>query len=706
VYIKSTLPQAKAQRRISQTLLRLCIFIITGFAASSMAFAQSTGWISSPDHPPVQLRVMLTGEHDHSANQVQAVLDVELEKDWKTYWRSPGEGGVAPELDWSQSENIADVTWHWPAPRHYEQFGVVTLGYQSHVSFPLTITLKDLDQPALLKAKLQLASCTTICVITDYSIALPINMPNLMLDQQAMFLFNQGMSSTPKKTDQVTVTDTYWDQANQTLTLQLSQSQPWLNPQVLVDGEAVVDEHFGRPKLSIQANQLNAVFDVSNWLGEADLGAKPITITVIDDTLAAELNTTVSTMPLAAKVDSDHGLIAMFGFALLGGLILNIMPCVLPVLGMKLNSVVAAQGMQQKHVRASFVASALGILTSFAILAAGLTVLKMGGQAIGWGIQFQSGWFITFLFVVTLLFAANLLGLFEVRLPSGANTWMALKGNDSHLGHFIQGMFATLLATPCSAPFLGTAVAYALGASYLDLWLIFFALGLGMSAPWLLFAAKPKLVSYMPKPGAWMYRVKAGFGVMMLATSLWLASLLTPFIGSAIAMAIMVLIVIGLIVLIGVKHGKKALLATFALVTVALGGGLIVGSVTAENWASPIVDDLSWQPLDANQIPQLVAQGKSVFVDVTADWCITCKANKIGVILQDPVYSRLKEQDIVLMKGDWTTPSDAVTQYLQSHQRYGVPFNIVYGPNNPTGVELPVILDSQTVLDTIKQVGE
>jgi suppressor for copper-sensitivity B len=222
-----------------------------------------------------------------------------------------------------------------------------------------------------------------------------------------------------------------------------------------------------------------------------------------------------------------------------------------------------------------------------------------------------------------------------------------------------------------------------------------------MSIPWLLFTAFPGLVKAFPKPGAWMNKLKLVFGSMMLLTSLWLTSLLSAFFGTTATAVIIGVIVIASFILVGKVYGRKAFILMSGFSIVALGGGLIVGSVTADSWSTPIVDDLNWQRLDAQSIPALVAEGKTVFVDVTADWCITCKANKIGVVLQNPVYSHLQQANVVTMRGDWTTPSDSVTSYLQSYGRFGVPFNIVYGPNHPEGIALPVILTSESVTQAL-----
>nr|WP_156773148.1 protein-disulfide reductase DsbD domain-containing protein [Vibrio scophthalmi] len=675
-----------------------------------MTAAQTTGWISDPAHPPVKLRLMMTGQSDVRNNTVQAVLDVELADEWKTYWRSPGEAGIAPELDWSSSSNIESIDWHWPVPRYFEQLGIQTLGYKSHVAFPLTITLAHTDQPAQLSARLRLPSCTDICVITDYPIELAINPQTLNLDQEAMFLFNQGLSQSPRANTDIEVMASFWDGEQQQLVVQLSNKNLWQSPQVLADGREVENEFFAPPKLIIanntgehsgeKNNLLTAIFAVSNWKGHTDLSHKPIAITVSDTTFATELTSTVGNTPIQYQTTS---MITMLAFALLGGLILNNMPCVLPVLGLKLNSIALQHRASPQQVRASFLASALGIITSFGLLAGMLTILKMAGGIVGWGIQFQSLPFIVLMLSVTLLFALNLLGLFEFRLPSSLNTWAAKQGKQNYLGHFVQGMFATLLATPCSAPFLGTAVAYALGASYYELWVIFIALGIGMSTPWLLFAIVPKLVQFMPKPGIWMNRIKIVFGIMMLATTYWLTSLLSPFLGAVVTWLIGLSITLFTLIWLVKQYGRKVLIPLIAMFTLGAGTMLVIGSLTADQWATPTVDDLSWQKLRSEKIDQLTSQGKTVFVDVTADWCITCKANKIGVILQDPVYTALKQPNIILMKGDWTRPNDSVTQYLHSNGRYGVPFNIVYGPNAPQGIALPVILSENDVIQAINQ---
>ena len=562
----------------------------------------------------------------------------------------------------------------------------------------MQLKVKDINQPLKLKGLLTLSSCTNICVLTDYDINLDIDLKTMTADPGAMFAYNKAKVSVPQRKTSADI-NLGWDNAKQQLQVLLNEGD-WQYPQVIIDGEPDVSFKLKRIETNKdeQGNkQLSAVFDGSSWLGETDVIGKNLNVTVIEADSAIEYRSVV----IAADIVSGSSpLWAMMLIALLGGLILNVMPCVLPVLGMKLSAVVAAPELNKAQVRQQFLASALGILVSFWLLAAFILSLKLTGQAIGWGVQFQNPWFIGFMALVTSVFALNMLGAFEINLPSSLQTKLATSGGNDTRGHFLQGMFATLLATPCSAPFLGTAVAFALGADTLTLFVIFTALAVGMALPWLLVAVIPQVASYLPKPGRWMNIVKVIFAGMLLLTSLWLISLLANFVAATALWIVAGLLMLLFVVFMAKVHGSAAVIAT---ISISILLSAVTAFATSDRWASPLPTDLEWTPLQQTDIQAKVAKGQTVFVDVTADWCITCKANKVGVILQDPVYSRLKQADIELVIGDWTKPSAPITDYLQSHNRYGVPFNVVYGPNAPDGIELPVILTAKQVIDAINK---
>ncbi|WP_239996521.1 protein-disulfide reductase DsbD family protein [Photobacterium phosphoreum] len=698
----------KLYQYLSVTVALLTTLFGITFASVAIAAPQhTTGWVQNPLHPPVEVRLMLTGQKNLAKHTVQGLLEVKLDKNWKTYWRSPGEGGVAPSINWDMSSNITKVDWQWPLPKRHDFLGVETLGYKHDVIFPLSIHIKDMNKPVFLSGKLTMSSCTSICVLTDYELTFDFIPNQLIPSSEAMFLYNKGESQVPKTSPTVTLNTISYDKAQKKITVVATNTTGWQQPDVLIDGDSQVakDTSFLKPATTIKGNTLYASLPVTSWFGTPELVGQPLHVTIGDHDLAVEITEKVTDTPVSMP-NTTNNLLKTIGLALIGGLILNIMPCVLPVLGMKLSSVISAQGLARRQIRTQFLASAAGIIASFWLLAAFLTAMKLSGQALGWGIQFQSPWFIGAMIAITVLFGANMLGLFEIRLSSNANTWLATKGDNSHLGHFIQGMFATLLATPCSAPFLGTAVAFALGANLVTLFAIFTALAIGMAAPWLLIALFPQLATLMPKPGVWMDRVKTLFGLMMLATSVWLLSLMTSFFSANIVWGLGAVILVIILWLIGRKKGRKTVIITLAVMLLGVAASLFTGSLTANKWATPLPPDHHWIPLDTAKIATEVAQGKTVFVDVTAQWCITCKANKMGVILQEPVYSALENKNIVLMRGDWTKPSDYVTGFLQSYGRFGVPFNIVYGPNAPKGIELPVILSSDSVLDALKKAGK
>ncbi|MGI9273884.1 MAG: protein-disulfide reductase DsbD family protein [Endozoicomonas sp.] len=676
----------------------LCLSLV-----SPSTYALTTEWLSTPQQPDAEVRLLVTGETDPDNNTVFAALEVRLTNDWKTYWRSPGEGGIAPVIQWDASENLEEVTWHWPVPERFDLLGINTLGYKTDIVFPLILKVTDLNRPVNLNGQLRLSTCTTICVLTDYDLRLSFTPSQLKADAEAAYLLDKAFSRVPVLMPDtgLKTTDVYWDKASNEVVINAISENGWNRPDVILDG--LEDITFSLPRIQVRDNQLQARMQASSWLGEFALSGQTAFVTLLNGAnreMASEQSVDIiQGTPQALVPQAPTAFLLMIAFALLGGLILNLMPCVLPVLGLKLSSLVQASGQDYSVTRRQFLSSAAGIVASFWLLAGFIWLLKLTGSSIGWGIQFQSPWFIGFMVLVTALFGANLLDLFEVRLPSFLSTKAAHAGDNSVAGHFIQGMFATLLATPCSAPFLGTAVAFALSRDSLSLFSIFTALGVGMSAPYLIVAVRPSLMAWLPKPGQWMVYLRRILAVLLLLTTLWLVSLLNAHLPTVwvllIAMAPALLMIWRLMVLMRPAAGKGmlALPAVFLSLALVLVGAWSLGMLRHDGSQSA----LHWQALDESRIPELVAAGKTVFVDVTADWCVTCQANKVRVLDRDPVNSRLQQAGLVLMKGDWTRASDDISAFLQKNRRFGVPFNIVYGPGVPKGIPLPVLLDHDSV---------
>lgn len=675
------------------------------YSAQSLAETPSTGWLSHEDHPPVSVKLELTGHYEAERNLLPALLHVELDEGWKTYWRSPGEGGIPPTFDWSESSNIDDIEWHWPMPSRYSIQGIDTVGYQGSLTFPLMVQLSPDAAQAHISGTLTMSSCTTVCVLTDYPIDLQVNLDTLTVDSDRAFAFNQAMGKVPREYDSNNVKQAIWSDANQRIQLTIERDSGWQEPQLFIhsNDEALADAEFSSPNIQVEGNTLTANIDVSHWLELPDLSGAELIATVSDEKFAAEYKIQLTAGTI---VNNAPPLWAILLMALAGGLILNIMPCVLPVLGLKVQSLMLSGAQQPKVVRKQFFASSLGIISSFLVIALGLMALRWSGGSVGWGIQFQNPYFIAALVAITWVFALNLMGAFEFKLPSSLSTSAATAGDDSYKGHFLQGMLATVLATPCTAPFLGTAVAFALAAESSVILLIFAALGVGMALPWLLIAVFPKTAKLLPKPGRWMQWVKPVFAIMMLATTVWLTTLLKNFISNEVFLALTIGLSVLTLVIIGKVHGRKALFLSIGgfLVFAAVVGTTLI--LTADRWVNKLPQDHQWQPLTQQRIDKAVASGQTVFVDVTADWCITCQANKVGVLLQDPVFTALGQENVTRLRGDWTKANESITQYLKANNTFGVPFNKVYGPGAPDGITLPVVLSKDKVMDALEDARE
>ena len=398
------------------------------------------------------------------------------------------------------------------------------------------------------------------------------------------------------------------------------------------------------------------------------------------------------------------GWVALLAFA--GGIILNAMPCVLPVLSIKLSSALKLADGSPGRIRNGFLMTALGTLVFMWVLAAIVLALQAFGFAVGWGTQFQNPYFLVFLIVVLGLFAASLLGLFEFSLPAGLSTRLANSGGQGYLGDFATGTFAAILATPCSAPLLGTAVAFALTGSAYEVMIIFTSMGLGLALPYLIVAARPGMISALPRPGRWMLAVKLILGLLLAGTAAWLFWVLMGV--SSARLALWVGVLLGLAILAlgagrwwrgGHLAGRLAPASAGLMITVAL---FLPAMVAVQDRTAVIDESIDWVTFERAEIPRLVSQGQVVFVDVTADWCLTCKANKTLVLDRAPVVDALASARVVAMQADWTRPDPRIQSYLEANGRFGIPFNIVYGPAAPEGIPLSEVLTPTMVMEALE----
>jgi len=390
-----------------------------------------------------------------------------------------------------------------------------------------------------------------------------------------------------------------------------------------------------------------------------------------------------------------------------GGLLLNAMPCVLPVLSLKVLGLVKSSAHGRRGVTVGALATLAGIVFSFWALAAAAVVAKLAGATVGWGVQFQEPTFVVFLTLVVVLFCLNLWGLFEVTLPSRIAGWADASGGEGLAAHFMAGLFATLLATPCSAPFLGTAVGFALSQNAVTIVVIFTAVGLGMALPYLAIAIAPGSIRFLPKPGAWMNHFRVLMGFFLAAAAVWLLYVLSSQV-SRERLAFVQLALLALAFFIWMRHqggraGPRWALAGIVgscVVALTLAASAEAVAKTTGN-PSETSHLIEWLRFDRTEAERLAADGTLVFVDVTADWCFTCKVNERLALETPEVAAVFDRHGVVPMKADWTNRDDAISDFLNDHGRYGIPFYLLYGPGAPPHL-FGELINKETVVDAVE----
>ena len=415
---------------------------------------------------------------------------------------------------------------------------------------------------------------------------------------------------------------------------------------------------------------------------------------------------------------SSAGTLILLLSALLGGIILNLMPCVLPVLSLKLFSLIKQAGESRKRLLTLGIATTAGILTSFWILAGVVAIIKAGGGNAGWGMQFQSAGFIAFMVVILTAFAMSFFGVFEIWIPGSATTRMDFTSRkQGFAGAFFTGALLVLLSTPCSAPFLGTAMGFAFTTSTPVLFLFFTAAGVGLALPYMLVSAFPKVLKVFPKPGAWMVTLQKIMGVLLLATVVWLLWIVREQAGNfgvGIFAAISLLSIalsfaIGNIAPPGVAFYREIL---------AVGGSVILLFVIWFAFASPkyedevnarfkarsvqLVTEDGWYRYTPELIEDFAKAGRTVFIDATADWCITCKANEAAVLNREDFRRAMDSLNVALVKADWTRETPEVTKLLRSMGKSGVPAYAIYPAGDQSKqIVLPELLTTNAIVEKI-----
>ncbi len=673
------------------------------------------------------------------------IVAIRLQHDakWHTYWKNPGTG-LPTEIKWTLPPGWTAGDIQWPAPLVLKDRAgtVVGNGYEGELFLPITLTAPADATPgtrAEFKAEVDWLECEEVCIPGSADVTLAINIAATSPTPDPMWSkpIRATVAALPRP-------DPAWDMKagrnGKTVTLHLAPSEgsaPATPPRGLhfFNADSIIG--FDLPQnvspdgrggfiltlttateAAEDAKQLVGVLtSESGWNNNPAQRGLPVDV-LLGNSLAKVAGSARSSGSSASSGGGPAALVNSFAttlaLAFVGGLILNLMPCVFPVLGIKILGFVNQAGHERSKIVTHGLVFTGGVLLSFWSLAALLAVLRAGGDQLGWGFQLQSPAFIYALSVLLLVFALNMSGVFEFGLRATA-VGSDLQSKSGYAGSFFTGVLATVVATPCSAPFLAPALGAALAVSTGESFVIFTVIALGLALPYLLLSIFPQAIKVLPRPGAWMETFKEFMAFPLYATVgflVWVLAAQTTDEGFLAALFSLVLVAMA-VWMYGRWNapGAKPARARFGVVSLIVVGalGLWIGwpksvATATEASAANSAPAVTWTPWSPEEVARLRAEGRIVYVDFTARWCATCQTNKKLVFGSDEVLRTFAERKIATLRADWTSKDPRITAELASYQRSAVPFNVIWVPGQTEPVILPELLTPGTVLDEIRQI--
>ena len=602
-------------------------------------------------------------------------LKINLHNGWKTYWKNPGDTGLPLNIEFISPNEIDDYKVLFPFPKKYNDHGLKTIGYEKEVIFPVKINFKDNTNFVSAKINISYLVCKEICIPENKTVTINADLGKASYNFESSEIFKYFNNVPILK--------------KEPLILQFHES---VDDRVKYVVKNSLIENIYEGYIS---NSNNENIDYQYSLNDNKLYLSFFSEDTTDDNrhnffLSFKNGTNYEEVRLKFINTPNNKLIYYIIFALIGGLILNFMPCVLPVLSLKLYSLSRfREVLNTKKFSSYTLVNILGIFSSFLLIALFVIILKKLGHDVGWGFQFQNFYFVLIISIFIFMFCLNLLGIFELILPEKINSKLvSLISKENFRSNFLSGVFSTLLATPCTAPFLGTAIGFAMMTSDVEVIYIFFSIAFGFSIPYFLLLFFPKILNILPKSGKWMDNFKFLMGIFLLLTFCWLANVM----GFDLHLIFVFASVI-LITCIFTQPGHfKAIMSSFVI-----GCFLIFGMNTTTNQKE------DWIKFSPKKLDELIKDNYIVFVDITADWCITCQVNKFNTLESKIIQETFKKNDVKLLRADWTNKDDIIFAYMSSLGKFGVPLNIIYGPKDKFGKVLPEILSKNGIINSIDE---
>ena len=618
---------------------------------------------------------------DHSdfvpGTSINMGLKVSMDKGWHTYWKNPGDSGGPIEIDWDLPEGFSVSDIKWPLPEKIEYPPLMTYGYEDFVIYPMVLSIPADYANDYFEMTADILICADVCIPESGKIS------SNLLDIESDSLIYEWLESIPSKSIPIK-TSLADDNLEIRFTFEKEIKEIYFFPDKNNSIDYSSKQNFYKKDDSYFLSIKLFNDEIQNVSGVLDIDG---------------YGYNVSNGMLEDSNKEGLSLLTALIFALLGGLILNLMPCVFPVISLKVLSFVSMGGSSPRKIRNHALVFTSGVIASFMLIALAIVLLKQAGNFVGWGFQLQSPLIVGMLSMIMVFIALILItdNSFGESLTKLGNIGSSKNG---YYSSFLTGVLAVVVASPCTAPFMGAALGYALIQPSGETIPIFLSLSLGFSLPYLLLAANPKLIDFLPKPGSWMITLKEFFAFPMLATALWLLWVFSLQVNQVLVIFLLIgWLLLALNFWIFQKNYKtinKIIflgISIFSIIfflpeddNVETKQNIIIGSAT--EWYEGIEDDLR----NKNQ---------PYFINFTAAWCITCQSNEITAFSKDNFKSLLEEKNIEYIKADWTNRNDAITRSLKKYGRSGVPFYVYWEPGFENPKILPAILTDQIIKNNI-----
>src|SRR5438477_9035185 len=643
---------------------------------------------------------------------------LKMQPHWHTYWKYPGDAGIPTDIKWELPEGWRAGSIQWPIPLKLQEPGDIQIyGYHDEVLLIQQIMpAKNLADPTVkLSAKVNWLVCEKICIPGDAVVTL--SLPRAATNSPANTdLFARFQRQLPGAAN----FSAFWKSDAVGLVLNVTQPELAKFPSVDFFPSPPENVAVGHPRLESHQGA-NYTFRIPLDNGKQNFKSMPGLIVFGNSTDAPDRGawdiSVGQEMATANENSTSSGVVRFLIFGFIGGFILNLMPCVLPVISLKIFGFVQQAGQSRVRIFRSGLAFISGIFAWFLGLALVLVVVKSAGGQPVWPAQFTNPYFVLFMSAVVLVFALNLFGVFEINLPQWLTRRAISAEGSMHgdAGSFFQGVFATVLATPCTAPFLCTSLGFAFTQSSTVILLMFGSIALGMSAPYFLLSAQPAWLKFLPKPGPWMVRVKQLMGFLLIATLLFLLSVLGAQRGvGALIWTCFFLLVLSIACwmkgafITPVASALTRFLVLVLMLVLVVGSGIyFIGNKfqSAAAVANPTASSEDWEKFTPERLASELQQGHSVFIDFTAEWCITCKFNESTVLETEAVRTAFSERQIVKLKADWTNGDPAITKLLKQFGRPGVPLYVLYPGGTAQPYVFPELLTKNIVLEKLETVN-